>query len=469
MNNEGTMKERIPLEIYLYGAVFVLLNGLAYEVDFVPALFFLLGAAIECRVFFLTRQTYGSVTALLILLCINWPGSWTNIFGGTTAELQISWFYLVAAVLAAVLGVNAIKEKQLFEKWHGAALLWYLAVVCLVAVTFFLTSNEIDFLKNVIPLLFYWGILVLCALNENTLERKQSAAIWSVFIAQNVFMAVMIIAQFIMFRAFGFSLFKINLSGSWTGEMQTGFIFLMEDASSATSILGAAVLLASVRANKENGRKFFYTTISWILGIALALTARRGGIVACMASLVLYGVWELMQRRKFKDLLYRHGYDALLCVLMIAFLNIVRPMLSLKNVIQPNRREQGIQAAFEAVERGDVGLLAGTGQGIGEIDVGMDHMIEAAPHNFFLNWMMLGGFLFAIAGSMLLLFLAVLALRKHLYMEILLFVNCFICACVVPDIFDNRFFVVICAMILLQKPILQVGFRASTEQNKYFE
>lgn len=40
MNNEGTMGKRIPLEIYLYGAVFVLLNGLAYEVDFVPALFF---------------------------------------------------------------------------------------------------------------------------------------------------------------------------------------------------------------------------------------------------------------------------------------------------------------------------------------------------------------------------------------------------------------------------------------------
>ena len=441
--------------MYAVCIALICINAISYEIPVCPLLFLLITGALEVIAFAKTYKVWGIETTLLMLLCINWPISWRNVLGSKTEDLQLPWFYIVGSMLGIALIIKVFFSPQWKKKIFSLPMLWFGGVILVLIVLFSKTENKIESLKDILPIIYYWGLLTLAAIESESITRNYVDAVWAVFLFSNITLSVMIIFQFATYNLFNLSLFVINISGSWTGETQTGFWFLMEDGTGAPIIMGAAVIIAALWANENKNEKKIYSIIAFIIATGLSLTARRSGIVACMASLVVYGFVETLRKTNLKKLFYNHFFNAVLCCWMACVLNFVRPMFSFRDIIANNERFQGYEKAAQLIEQAEVNPLIGTGMNDAALAEKMTGGV--LPHNFLIRWVLLGGAIFAFFGILLLFYVAFKSLQKKLYVEQLMYFNCILGACVIPDIFATRFFAVICLMILLSQDNWKIG------------
>ena len=435
---------------YLLSFLLLSINLIAFQFGINRIVFLaagtLLFALLFFRCFYKTKSFLGCA---LMMFCHTWQISWMNILGEPTSSLQLPWFYIIGVLC---IGYTLFNFSKVFDKQVNAPFM--ILFICTIVISIFplFSSPSItEALKEFIMIMFFLlmlfvGFLFCDTMSEETREHVFNSYTWCVFIT-----SVFLILQYFIYHTFGIPLFNFEI-GEYIGNATASAALLMGDPSSATIMLGSAVFICISRIEKKINIPYNVACLLTIV-IGMALTSRRTSIVALIIVLALYSFFHFKGPAKKILTLMLFG---VLCVIMINYLLISRPVDDLSMYLYDNERFANYIRTLE------VSLKHPFGVGYDTIHSNSFMTDNIAPHLTTLRWLLMGGYWFAIPMVSIVILTWNNARKKNLSTESWIIFYSFFASCFIPDIFTARFFVIPCmCAFLFQKisknsPVLKV-------------
>lgn len=436
----------------LLSTLFLVLNLAQYELKMNKYIFTVLGAALFFALFSVVfKKTENVISACLIVMCYTWQSSWINIFGESTSELQLPWFYVAGAIMFLS---AAVKFRSCFERtYSGRMVLIFLMMIIWIHFPLFTSESMSEGLKNYVMIMFYLVLLFVSFMFHDTMsaenyEHFKSSLIWSVLLC-----AVALIFQYIMYRYASVTLFKIEILPSFS-SYQIGCRLLMEDHSSATIMFGVAAFYIIERVNKKTW--WYYGTALIAVVASMAMTSRRTSTVT---FIVVFAVFAMTHYKGFKVKLGLSVLIGVLALIMLYFLLISRPVDSLSQLLDDNGRFENYADALNLIKKNPLG--------IGLDDISLAYSMEnttMVPHNTFLRWMCFGGIPMGILMLLVVAYPILCAHRKKMSSDFWAILYTVAASNFIPDILCARFFIIICAV-----PLLTSQFRDGVTYERLYD
>ncbi len=423
---------------YLLSALLLALNLAAYQTGMNRILVLAVGAALFVALMLVTMKKTGSFpAACLALFCHTWQISWMNIFGGSTASLQLPWFYIIGVMM---LGYAVLKFRSLLEKNNnGIILATFVCFFVVMVVPELMSASKVEGAKEFIMIGFFAVLVFIAFLLSDTVDGRHREYIEKVYIFNIVLTSVLLLFQSFYYKLTGHVVFKLTVGNYMGGKMHSAKL-LMEDTSCSTVALGCAVFLLLSGMNKHN----WYRRIPCVLIVAAAMgvTSRRTSVVTLVVVLAAYMFVEYRGILKRTAMI---GVYVFVAGLMIFYLATVRTIDDYSQLIYDNGRFENYAAAWNIFIRHPFG--------IGYDNVYLQKQMGGIiPHNTLLRWLDMGGVWFALPLVIILGYILYKAYKKGFRAEFWLILYTLTAANFIPDIFNARFFVIPCMAVLLLKP-----------------
>ena len=240
---------------YLFSLLLLALNLFNYERRVNKLLFFVVGLALFCAIFYFTYIKMKSfMGTCLALMCHTWSISWINVFGDSSDQLQITWLYIVGVLVVGYFVSNVHKLKT--RPVPSVILVVFCFVAILSVYPIILSPSKSAAMKEFIMIGFFLAMVFVSlfyieTLSDENRERVITAYIFCVSVA-----AALLAFQYFYYYATGSSIFKYSI-GNYFGKPMLSSKLLMEDTSSSTIMLASGVFYMLGRINKKENR-FLY-------------------------------------------------------------------------------------------------------------------------------------------------------------------------------------------------------------------
>lgn len=430
------IKERIAMD-YIFSFLLIALNLIDYEVGISRIVFFMISLFIfGGMIYFIQKKTRDFLCTCITAMCHVWPISWVNVFGDSCEVLQLPWFYILGAFIAV------------YFLWHFKELMnkSVNTVILSVYVTFFIVSiypimlspSKEEAFKEFIMIFFFVFLCFVAFICSSSFDEIWREHIVSAYIWVSVLTSLLLIIQNVLYSVFGIMLFKLSV-GNYMGNSMISAGLLMEDTSCSTLMLGCAVFFMLERINEKN--KPLVSVVGILLTvIGLALTTRRTSIISLI---ICFGLYVCFRYKKMSKKLFMLGGLLITAIIMISYLLITRPVDDLSQYLYENGRLTNYVDGLK--------LAVSNPLGIGYDNVNLiKYMTDMyVPHNTFIRWLDMGGFLFVLLLVIMLVYYTVLAKKKGLNAEFWSLIYCIIGMNFIPDLLNSRFFVIPCMLVLL--------------------
>ena len=423
---------------YFLSFLILALNLYNYEKKLNVAIMFFAGLFIVALLFYVVYQkTRNFIATCFILMVYTWQISWINIFGNPTSELQLPWFYIFG-LLIVLYGVFHIKDCY-FKGYGSVPTVLFSIFFIIFLYPLIISQSFIAGMREFAVIGFFAAVVFISYLFRDTVgkevhEHFKKALIWAVFLS-----STLIIIQSMIYSYAGIGLFKFAVRRSFTGY-QTSFYLLMEDHSSSSIMLGCAVFYIIDRLNKKNW--LYFLPMLGIIFVSVAVTSRRSStisLIIIIAAFVIFHYRNVAKKILFTIIL---GMGSLI---MMYYLLIVRPVSEFSQILSDNGRFEGYIAAL--------GIITKNPFGIGYDDDYLSSLMPygVSPHNTILRWAAMGGIVFAVVLTAIIIYCIRAAFKKKLSAEFWAIVYSFFAANFIPDLLTARFFVLICSMAFLAR------------------
>lgn len=423
---------------FLVSFLFLALNLINDEIGINSILFLMAGTALMCILAYICYlKTRNYITTCLCLMCHVWPFSWVNIFGGPSYTLELTWFYIVGACIAlwAIFNFRKLSKKKVNAVVLGVFIATFVIFIYPLIISRSLSSGLSDF----IMIGFFLVLCFVAFLNSSTMDEKNRRRVVTAYIWSVVISSVMIIFQFSYYQLFSDMLFRFSVAEFNGGTMLSAKL-LMEDASTATIMLGSAVFFMLERFNKKD-KRFLYLIFIFITVLAMALTTRRTSIISLVIFLALYAM--IYYKKTSYKILMTIVFFFVIAV-MLYYLMQTRPADSYGVYLDDNGRFSNYLSSIRLFFEHPFGL-----------GYDNDYLVEITNsfivHNSFLRWLNMGGIFLAAAMVYIIGYITYVSFKKKLNDEKWLLLYCLFAMNFIPDILNARFFVIPCMLVLLCK------------------
>ncbi len=423
---------------FVFSALLLVLNLVDYEINIHPILFLLAGIIILVVLFYVSYlKTNDFATTCMVLMCYTWPVSWINIFGDPTEKLQLSWLYLLGAMLVINAFFNA--ERISYKRVNSVILGLFVTFLIIFIYPLLLSESISEGLNEFIMIGFFVAMCFYAFFNSQTLDEDKRRLIINAYIFTIVLSSVFIIFQFVYYLTFNEAIFKFSI-GNYHGKPMITSKLLMEDLSSATIMLGSGVFFMLERVNNKD-RRLQNLAFILITVIAMALTTRRTSIVSLIICFVLY---SMLHYRKIFSKIVMFLLFAFIVVLMLQYLMYTRPADSYSDYLEDNGRF--------AIYLNSLMIFFKNPLGIGYDNVHLAAVCGGTiPHNTILRWLNMGGIVFTVLLLNIIVYIIKSAWKKGFSDEGWVLIYCFVAMNFIPDILNARFFVIPCMLALMCK------------------
>jgi len=423
---------------FLISFLLLALNLINDEIGMNSILFLMSGTALMgVLVYICYLKTRDYISTCLCLMCHVWPFSWVNIFGGPSYTLEITWFYIIGMFIAfwAVFNFRRLSKKRVNAVVLGVFVATFVIFVYPLIISRSISSGLNDF----IMIGFFLLLCFVAFLNSSTMDEKNRRRIVTAYIWSVVISAVMIIFQYMYYQIFSETLFRFSIS-VYNGSTMISAKLLMEDASTATIMLGSAVFFMLERFNKKD-RRILYLAFIFITVLAMALTTRRTSIISLIILLAFYAM--VYYKRTSYRILMSVVFLAVISV-MLYYLMQTRPADSYGAYLDDNGRFSNYMSSIRLFFDHPFGL-----------GYDNDYLVEITNsfivHNSFLRWLNMGGIFLAAALCYIIGYITYESFKKKLTDEKWVLLYCLFAMNFIPDILNARFFVIPCMLVLLCK------------------
>ncbi len=421
---------------YLFSLLLLGLNLFDYEININRILFFIVSLVLVVGLFYVVFcKCKDFMCTCMVLMAHTWPISWRNIFGDATANLQITWFYLLGAliVLYWIFNINKFKTNKV-----NAVILGIYSTLCIIAIYPLIISPSIKEGAKEFFVIYFFIILTLVAFfNNSTMSEKNRKYVIDAYIWSAVISSVLLIFQTVLYLTFGESVFKYSV-GNYFGNRMISVSLLMEDTSCSTIMLGCGIFYMLERFNK-NEKRFLYAVLIVITVIGLALTTRRTSVISLIVCFVLY---VPIYYKGVAKKLTMFAFLAVIVIVMMSYLLISRPVDSYSQYLYNNGR-------FESYIN-SLGIFLSHPLGVGYDNVNLVNLVgNYVPHNTIIRWLNMGGIFFTLLMMIILLYVLKIAYKKGRMDDMWVMIYCLLAMNFIPDLLNARFFVLPCMLIFL--------------------
>ena len=421
---------------FLLSFILLAFNLLNYEIHINTTLFFVVSTILVSLLFYFVYAKHKDlICTCMIVMCHTWAISWVNVFGYSSERLQVTWFYLMGAIVALYTLVNI---QKLQDKSVNAIVLGFFVTLIIIGIyPLFISPSIKEGVKEFIIIYYFLILGFVSFLFLSSFDDKKREAVITAYIFAAVISSVFIIFQFSIYFIFGESLFKYSV-GNYLGKTMISAKLLMEDTSCATIMLGSAVFFMLERINEKKSPvlnvTFILTTV-----VALAFTTRRTSIVSLIIVLVLYSFVRYNDVVKKVSMI---GFSVGIVTVMMFYLFVSRPVDDYSLYLYSNGRIGNYISAMKVFVKNPLG--------VGYDNIHLKNLVgEYIPHNTVLRWMNMGGILFALLMVAVLIYLLNISHKKGLKADTWSVLYCLLALNFVPDLLNARFFVLPCMLIFL--------------------
>lgn len=383
------------------------------------------------------KSSTSKVTALLQILCYSVPISWRSIFGGDYSQLPVSWFHLIGAYIIIHL---IIIKKDIILKKNLAGLCIVVSLISVFSlVPLLLTNPEYlsQGLSQFIILTFHHLLILAAIIKGNIISQENIIKIEKTYVLVGAITSLGIITQYLLFR----SGLAIGLLDNY--QNRQSFRFLFGDVSHASLYLATttflALLLVTSKVKVSRSLMFLYIFLTLA---GSAISSARTGLVIFVVFFVLFILFSNISISK--KIIY-----IIFCTIglfvAISFMQQVRP-------------QDGIFLAIFDSSGRTIGYNIAVGYFLQKPFLGYGFSIDyisailqtPIPHLSFLQYLIHGGFLYAIMIFAILLYAAYFAKRHHMRVAWLI-PMVLIGTCLIPDIFSTRYITILIVLVFISK------------------
>ena len=239
---------------YLLSLALLVLNLIDYQRDLGHFAFTAVSAVLFALLFFFVhKKTKNFLASCIVMMCHTWQISWINIFGDSTSELQLPWFYILGLFIVVYAVFNV--KKCMLKEYSIPVLLIFVYFLIIFNYPLVISPWLSEGLKGYIMVGFFMIVLLAAYIYRDDVpaycyDLIKSAFIWAAFTT-----SFFLVFQFVMYERFGVTLFKITLS-QYYSKSQVSCHLLMEDHSCSTIMIGCSVFYIIERITKK--RWFIY-------------------------------------------------------------------------------------------------------------------------------------------------------------------------------------------------------------------
>ena len=417
---------------YIYSIIILLLGLYNYQYG-MNSIIYLISNLIFLILIFFSNKNKSITFRLIELLIVSWPISWINIFGTNTSELQLPWYYIIGLLLVLFI----IIQKKISYKIKGKKLIImnYIFLLLYSVIPLIICNNFTNGLGDYIMLMFFLIIMFVSHFSSSYITKEETEELRKMFIFINFICAIGIIFQYVMFKNYGQTFFKLGRSGSFSGY-QISCSLLFEDTSCSTIMLGCGFIYA-VMSTKNKKINYIFAIV---ILIGLALTSRRTSVI----SLVIILIPILLNTGK--GIIKKLGLiiiSPLIILTALYFLNLSRPVDNVSQYTQNNGR------FIDYISGIDVAIHNPIGIGYGDTYLASKMNSGIIPHNTILRWIDQGGVFLAIPLILIFIDILLIAKNKKMTLEFWNLIYVFLASNFIPDIFNSRFLIIIFTIVLL--------------------
>lgn len=421
---------------YLIAIFLLAINLYAYQYSINPIIFFLASIVLYCSMYIIEKRRKKSTQCIILeMLCFSWAFSWTNILGTSTnkSSNQITWFYVIG--IFAFLNFILHNRELRIKKGNLMLDIAFITIFVYSIIPLIMANNFKDGFPDFLTTIFFCLMVFVCYKSRKNLTHDEFNGIINCFIFVNVICSIIILIQYFIYQYNGVILFKMAIMGSFNGKMQIGGLVLMEDASSATMMLGCGILCALIKARDK---KIFYL-IAALIAVGLAFTGRRTGFVALLLIIPFFSFFQYKGLIK-KFFIFLIMMVSVLCAIIL--FNKSRPMDDASQLLDDNGRISDYIASVELI------LSCPFGIGYGDTYLAT-RMVRFIPHNTILRLMNFGGILLTLPIMIILFKVAKKAYNEKNWYCFWSILYSSIGMNFIPDIFNARFLTIICMLSFL--------------------
>jgi len=389
---------------------------------------FVIGMLFWVLFYFNGRKKYNHEFAIIRMLILSIPLSFTNIFGSPYATMAISWFNIFFIIIIITYFLKYVITNKAYLNFMSMLSAFILVVSLLPVLR---ANNSFAALKQYINLAVSFLLLIIGNSFKREVTQPQLDILKFDYIISTIITAIGIIIQIIFVQ-----ILKIEVGNyKFFGGYRHAYGYLFADYSFLSLYLVSGAMMLYFYDKNIKKIRLIYVVFLLITSI---LTSARTGIVSFIVIFIIWSILNVLNLLMKKS---PKGFTIIvgdIILFSVSYL-LVSKTRNIHMFSDSGRRKLNSKAFNIFLENPYLGIGFGTTNYKGML-----------PHNLFFQSLSQGGLVYTIP---LLIFLVVLlweAYKKDISMlpvlAVVLFGSLFI-----PNIFNSRFFPVL--MMLLSMAI----------------
>ncbi len=420
---------------YFLSFLFLALHLFDYENNLPSIVFFSAGLVLFCALFRVCYNKSGDfLCACMMMFCHTWQASWYNVLGDWGSPLQITWFYIIGAMILVYCMFNV--RKVVNTRVNAFALASFVSLFIFLPYPLIISKSFGEGIKEYLIIAFFLVVSFVAFIFRRTIPYEKRKYVADAFIFNMVLSCALLFLQYILQHYAGLYLFRYEVR-TYFGSSQVSSKLLMEDSSSSTIMIGGAVFYLLEKLNKKNWLGII--TMAVILMAGIGVTTRRTSIVTLAVVLVFYVL--LHYKGTFKKLTMSLIVVAMMAV-MFLYLFFTRSISNISTLIYDNGRIEIARSSLEVLWKNPFG--------VGYDNKYIQSLVGGiVPHNTMLRWLVMGGWIFGVLMFVVGMYFVFSSLRKKNKTEFWFIIFGLLASNLIPDLLNARLFVLPVMMALL--------------------
>lgn len=420
---------------YILSFLFLALHLFNYQFPLPKAVFFCAGLVLFCTLFRVCfKKTENFFCTCLMMFCHTWQASWVNIFGEIDSPLQITWFYLVGAIVLMYILYDI--KNVLRRKVPPVPLAIFAALLIFSLYPQMISASQSEGVKEFLIIVFFIVMGFAAFIYKDSIPAEKRRYVVNAYIFCVVVSCLLLLFQYALYHFTGQTVFRFSI-GIYKGKALTSSGLLMDDTSCSCIMLGGAVFYLLERLNKRNW--FPVLSLAAVILAGIGTTSRRTPIVSLAIILAAYVLLHYKGVGKKLTM-------ALLAIgmvgVMFLYLYYSRSVTTLDSLLYDNGR---FTLYIKSIE-----LFLKYPFGIGYDNAHLAYeMGGIVPHNTMLRWLNMGGILFCILMLSILIYFLYASFKRSTKTEFWFILYCIFASNLIPDILNARLFILPVMMAFL--------------------
>ena len=404
-------------------------------------LIFIIGLILQISIWFYL-YSYNNITIyskLIILIIINTPFSFMDIFGKSYNNTYISWFNISLILIVVYSSVHLIRNRI---SYFGRESVFSLTLILSMVTILLVNQINGDAVKQFINMLAVPVVVLLVSMSRNSsniIGEELLNIITKLLLATITATSVLVLLQAASFYLFDYEfgyIMEYGLSRKAFGFFFTDFSFL--------SVYLAIGTLASSEIYKKN-KNVLYAIVAVITVSASIITSARTGVASLAGALIFAFVDQ--NRKDFKhnkkDVILKVGVIVSLSILALYLFYLIRGA----EVFNSSDRDKLINEAIRIFLNKPI-----VGVGFGRMNY--FNSFGIIPHNVIFQTLVQGGVVLFIP---LILFFGVYIINQKHNVFFYMYVMILLSSMFIPDIFSSRVIIINLLVLTLSEKTKKVG------------